>query len=107
RFAKRERLRGWHEGIRDRIVMAARAAQPDTVPGVENLTLRGRKQHEAHHRGAVRAQARLIPVEDPAIADHPAGVLAAAPERPAARDAITAIDDPGDAERPQGSRRPN
>ena len=103
-FAKRKGAISWHENIRDRIVMAARATKPDTVPSIEDFALRGGKMQDARDWGAVSRKARLIPVQNPAAAHDPGGVLAAASEWPSACNAVTTIDDDCVARRSQASR---
>ena len=72
--------------------MAARAAQPDTVPSVEDFAVRGREEQDARDRTAIGSEAWLIPVQDPAAANDPGGMLTAAAQWPSARDAIAARD---------------
>jgi hypothetical protein len=75
--------------------VAAGAAQPDAVPGVEDFAGSNPEEHETHDRESVRPKARPIVVEDTAAADDPGGMLATAAERPAPGNAVAAIHDHG------------
>ena len=92
RVAKPERTLSRDEKVGNGVIMAAGAAQPDTVPGIEDFALRGGEEQEAHDRGAVGPKARLIPVQNPAAAGNPGGMLTTASQRPPSRDAIAACD---------------
>jgi hypothetical protein len=84
------------------LVMAAGSTEADTVPGVENLAVSGRKKQNAHEWRTIGPEAGLISVQYPATAHNPGGMLATTPERPAARDAVTTLNDHGVAKRSQG-----
>src|SRR6266566_4757010 len=72
--------------------MAAGTTQPDTVPGVEDLAVCGREEQDAGDWAAIRSQAWLLSVQDPAAADDPGGMLATTAQRPSTFHAVTAID---------------
>jgi len=106
RIAKRQRVGCRNKNVRDLVVVAAGATQPDAVPSVEDLAIRGRKEQDARQRGSVRPESWLVAVQNAAAANDPGGMLAAASQWPTARDAIAAVDDDGvpeRAERPRGS----
>src|SRR5439155_26842531 len=86
---ERERAGGGHEAILDRDVVAARAAQPGHVPGVDDTDRSTGKEHEAVVGRAARKEPGLPAVEHDAAAHEPAAVLAAARARPAAGHAVT------------------
>jgi hypothetical protein len=87
--------------------MAAGSAEADTVPGVGNLAVSGGKKQNAHEWRAIGPKAGLISVQYPATAHNPGGMPATTPERPAACDAVTTINDHGVAKRSQGPGNSN
>src|SRR5271168_1130030 len=86
---------GRNKQIGDGVIMAAGAAQSDAVPGVEDFASSSREEQDAHDGYSVRSKARLIAVENSAATDDPGGMLATAPERPPAGNAVAAIRDGG------------
>ncbi|HEY1260978.1 MAG TPA: hypothetical protein VGF34_17145 [Stellaceae bacterium] len=83
------------KGIRDGVIVAAGAAQPDAVPSVEYLAGAGGQHHHARNRGSVGSETRPIAVDNPAVTDEPGTMLTAAGKRPSADDPITARLDHG------------
>jgi hypothetical protein len=71
------------------------------VPGVEDFAGSSRKEQKAHDGQSVGPEARLIAVENPAAADDPGRMLATAPERPQAGNAVAPIHDHGLPGRPK------
>jgi hypothetical protein len=87
--------------------MAAGAPQPDTVPSVEDLAVCGTEEQDSGDWATIGSEAGLITVQDPTAADDPGGMLATAPEGPAALHAVAAVDNNGIPERPKRSGRSN
>ena len=77
--------------IRDRILVAAGAAQPDRVPDVGEFGRAFREQHRAHDRRAVGLQPRpAVGFDHRHMAAEPARMMAAAGKAPGRGDAIAA-----------------
>lgn len=74
-------------------IVAAGAAQPADRPGVDDLALAGRQQHEADLRAPRRRCARLAVFMHDRPQNHPCCELAAADQRPTPGQAVAAVDD--------------
>src|SRR3954447_18269166 len=73
--------------------MTTRATEPDTVPSVEDFALRGGEKQNAHDWETISCEARFVPVQNPAAAYNPSGMLATTSQCPSACNAVTTIDD--------------
>src|SRR5271165_5952027 len=85
---ERHRVSRRHEEVCNREVMAAGAAHPRRVPGIEDPARRGGEKYHAHDRRAVCPQAWLVAVKNPAAALNRRGMVTAAGERPPPGDPI-------------------
>src|SRR5439155_11834619 len=100
---ERERAGGGHEAIGDRDVVAARAAQPRHVPGVDDARRGGRKEHQTVVGHAARQEPGLPAVEHDAPAHEPGAVLATARKWPPAGYPVATVDHRRLAERCEGA----
>src|SRR5579859_4594222 len=83
--------------------MAAGAAHPSHVPGVDYRALGRGEEASIQRRRAIGVQTLLPTLRDLEIAQHPLTLAAPAAERPASRDNVTAVDRVG-AAAPRHSR---
>src|SRR3954463_3522305 len=77
--------------IRHCVVMTAGAAQPDAVPGVEDLAILRSKKQKTGYRCTVGAEPWCVAIKHLAVANHPCGMLASTAKWPAAARPIPAI----------------
>src|SRR5262249_62030580 len=79
----------WQEDVVDRPVEAARGAESRHVPGsLDDLCLRALEDAPPMDRGAVRASAQLVAVENLEAAQHPGALLTAGAEGPPPADPV-------------------